>query len=124
MAGQTDDARISVPEHLDGRAASQPELFELVDMVRMAKNLGNASATANGKLLQRDGLAVCWLFHRSTRGGCCGYTSMRLTLILTRLYAASLGTASAAKVRRRGCEKSYGAFTSIAAQTTADLLPL
>lgn len=51
MAGQPDDTWISSPKHLDSRAAAQPELRKLVNMVRMAKNLRDASAMTDRKLL-------------------------------------------------------------------------
>ena len=38
MAGQANDAWIAPPKHLNLRSATQPELFELVDMIGMAKN--------------------------------------------------------------------------------------
>lgn len=68
MTRQTNDTRVSAAEHLDGGAAAQPKFLQLVDMVRMAKNLGDAGAAANGKLVQRDRRAVCWLFHGAVTG--------------------------------------------------------
>ena len=71
MAGQPQDARIAGPEHLDLRSAAQSELFELVDVVGMAEDPGDAGAMAGREVFQGDGRARRLLRHggRAVGGG-------------------------------------------------------
>jgi hypothetical protein len=63
VAGQSDNARITGPEHFNHRTAPQPELFELMHMVGMAENAKNAPATAFRKLPQGYDFGMVCFFH-------------------------------------------------------------
>jgi hypothetical protein len=40
----------------------------LVNLVGMTNDAGDTGAMADGKLLERNGLTVCWFFHGSIGG--------------------------------------------------------
>jgi hypothetical protein len=65
-AGQTNDARITAPKHLNFRSPAQAELRKLVNLIGMAKDARDTGTLADEKLFQRDSLTG-WLFFHSQK---------------------------------------------------------
>ena len=66
-AGQTNNARITAPKHLNFRPPAQAKLRELVNLIGMTKDAGDTCTLADEKLFQRNGLAGGLFFHGQKR---------------------------------------------------------
>jgi hypothetical protein len=55
IAGQTDDARIARPEHLDAHPAAQSNFFQPMYVVRISSDTTNKGGLSGGQLVQGNG---------------------------------------------------------------------
>jgi hypothetical protein len=69
VAGQPKDARIPRSKHLDLGPTAQPELFELVNMIGIAEDSGDAGEIAGRQEFQGDRSSKRLMCHGCKAGG-------------------------------------------------------